>query len=373
MADGDVATMDMLITLAALWKSMLLVPLAAGCIALGITYLIAPTFTARTSFLPPQQGGAASTALSSLGALANLAAGGGVRAPADQYVAMLQSTTVLDRMIDRFDLQKVYDRDYRFEARRELADNTHIVLSKRDGIIAVEIDDGSAKRAADMANAYVDELRSITARLAITDAQQRRVFFERQLTQTRDRLVAAQVALQGSGFNQGALKAEPKAAAEAYARLKADATTVEVRLQALRGSLVDNAPEVVQHQATLAALRAKLASAEQASSGTGDADYIGKYREFKYQETLFEQISRQYELARVDEAREGALIQVIDPATQPEKKSKPKRARWALLAMAAAALAWTVWIVAAERWRRLVAAPGGAADVNRLKRALHLR
>jgi len=368
------ATMDTLIALAARWKSLLLVPLTAGCVALGVSYLVAPTFTARTSFLPPQaQGSAAAAALSSLGALANLAGGGGIRAPADQYVSMLQSTTVLDRMIDRFDLQKVYDRDIRADTRRDLVDNTHIALSKRDGIIAIEVDDDSPKRAAEMANAYIDELRSLTSRLAITDAQQRRGFFERQLTQTRDRLVAAQVALQGSGFNQGALKAEPKAAAEAYARLKAEATTVEVRLQALRGTLADNAPEVVQHQATLAALRSQLARAEQASNGNGDGDYIGKYREFKYQETLFEQFARQYELARVDEAREGALIQVIDAAVAPEKKSRPKRARWALLAVAAAGLLWTAWTTLGDRWRRMAAVPQGAADIARLKQALRAR
>ena len=370
-ADESDAAMDALIVLAARWKSLILVPLAAGCIALGITYLIAPTFTARTSLLPPQQQGAAGGALASLGALANLAGGAtGLRTPADQYVALLQSTTLLDRMIDRFDLTKVYDRDLRFDTRRELAENTHVALSKRDGIISIEVDDKLPKRAAEMANAYVDELRNLTSRLAITDAQQRRVFFDRQLTQTRDRLVAAQVALQSSGFNQGALKAEPKAAAEAYARLRAEATAVEVRLQALRGSLVDGAPEIAQQQAALAALRAQLARAEQASDGVGDADYIGKYREFKYQETLFEQFSRQYELARVDEAREGALIQVVDVAAAPEKKSKPKRALTAIAATFAAAFAWIGWLLGRRRWQRMAAEPRGAQQVAQLKQAL---
>ena len=158
-----------------------------------------------------------------------------------------------------------------------------------------------------------------------------------------------------SGFSPGALRAEPKAAAEGYARLKAEVTAAEVRLQTLRGTLSDNAVEVQQQQATLGALRAQLSRLEQAKSAPmpplGGPDYISKYREFKYQETLFELFARQYELARVDESREGALIQVVDPATPPEKKSKPKKAFIALLSTAAALMGLIVFVLARHFWR----------------------
>jgi uncharacterized protein involved in exopolysaccharide biosynthesis len=250
-----------------------------------------------------------------------------------------------DRIVDHFKLMDVYGVKFRVDARKELASNVHIGLGKKDGLISVQVDDKSPQRAADVANQYVEELRRLTASLAVTEAQQRRVFFERQLQASRDRLVQAQQALQSSGFNPGALKAEPKAAAEAYARLKAEATSAEVRLQMLRGSLADGTPEVQQQQAELAALRGQLARSERASGSTDGPDYVSKYREFKYQESLFELYARQFELARVDESREGALIQVLDVATPPERKSRPRRGVIAISAMLAAFSASAIFAV----------------------------
>ena len=339
-------------------------PLAAGAVALGITYLIAPTFTANSSFMPPQlaQGGAAS-ALASLGSLASLAGGAaGIRSSGDQYVALMQSVTVSDRLIAQFKLMEVYDSKFRADARLEFARNVRIALGKKDGLISVEVDDTSPQRAADLANRYIDELRRFTASLAVTEAQQRRVFFEQQLQQTRDRLVQAQQALQASGFNPGALKAEPKAAAEGYARLKAEVTAAEVRLQVTRGALTDNAPEVRQLQSAVSALRDQLARSERATESTSGPDYISRYRDFKYHETLFDLYARQFELARVDESREGALIQVVDKATPPERKSKPKRG---LLAASSAVLVLVLvgfWVVLTKS-RQATSKPG-ALDVR---------
>ena len=312
-------------------------PLVVGAATLVATGFIPPSFTAATTFMPPQQSqSAASSAMASLSALAGLAgAAGGVRNSGDQYVALMQSVTLSDRIIDRFDLMKVYDADFRVDARRVLAGNVRITLGKRDGWITVEVEDKSPQRAADMANRYVDELRRLAGALAVTEAQQRRTFFEQQLGQSREGLVRAQQALQSSGFNPGALKAEPRAAAEAYARLKAEVTAAEVRLQTLRGSFAEGSYEVRQQLDMLNALRNQLARSEQPLETANGPDYVGKFREFKYQETLFDLYAKQYELARVDESREGALIQVVDPATPPERKSKPKRA---VLAVAATLL-----------------------------------
>ena len=322
-------------------------PLAAGLLALGITYLIAPTFTATTTFMPPQQAqSGAASALASLGSLAGLAGGAaGIGGPGERYVALLQSVTVSDRIIEQFKLMEVYDTEFRVDGRKALAANVHFALSKKDGLITVNVDDKVPQRAADIANRYVDELRRITGTLAVTEAQQRRAFFEQQLKQSRDRLGLAQQALESSGFNAGALKAEPKAAAEAYARVKAETTAAEMRLQILRGGLADTTPEVRQQQTTLAALREQLTRAEQATHTSAGADYVGKYREFKYQETLFELYARQFELARADESREGALIQVVDQATPPERKSKPKRALTAIFMTLVVGLLLVSWVL----------------------------
>ncbi len=370
--DAGIDLLDLALPLLLHWKLLVFGPFFAGMAALGITYLIQPTFTSRTVFLPPQQQqSAAASALASLGALSGLAgAAAGVKSPADQYVALLQSTTVADRLIDEFKLMQVYERDYRFEARKELAKNVRISLGKKDGLITVEVDDIDPPRAAEMANRHVDELRRLTSQLALTEAQQRRLFFDAQLKKTRDALTQAQLQLQASGFNPGALKAEPKAAAEGYARLKAEVTAAEVRLQTLRGNLSDTTPEVQNALGMLGALRAQLGKVETSTHPSGGPDYIGKFREFKYQETLFDLFSRQYELARVDESREGALIQVVDEAKPAERKSKPKRAITAVATTLAALLLLAGFVVSRHFWRQSLARPERAAKLAQLRSAL---
>lgn len=370
-ADERLGLLDIAVVLAENLKLLIIGPLVVGLATLGITYLITPTFTARTTFLPPQQQqSSAAAALSSLGALSGLiGAGAGVRTPADQYVALALSTTVADRIIDQFDLIKVYDEKLRHDARRELARNTRVTAGKKDGLIVVEVDDDSPVRAAEMANRYVEELRALNGRLALTEAQQRRAFFEGHLQRTRERLTQAQSDLQASGFDQASLKAEPKAAAEVYAKLKAEVTAQEARLQTLRSMLTDRAPEVQQQEALLGVLRAQLARIEQSAGRDATPDYIGRYREFKYQEALFEQFARQYELARVDESREG-MLQVVDEATPPEKKSAPKRMLLAIGATAAALIVLLSYVLASHRWRQAVRLPEGAHQLERLRAAL---
>lgn len=315
----------------------------AGAIGYGIALVIPPTFTARASIVSPQQQqNSAAAALASLGALTGLA-GGTIKSPADQYVSIMQSATVGNRLIDRFKLMEIYESKYRADALKTLSDNVRISAGKKDGLISIEVDDEDSARAAQLANAYVEELRWITNNLALTEAQQRRTFFEQQLRQTKEALLAAQVQVQKTGFNAGALKSEPKAAAEAYARTRAEIAAAEVRLGILRKTLTDNAPEVQQQTSALGGLRAQLAQLERPAESGGNQDYVSAYREFKYQEALFDVFAKQFELAKLDEAREGTLIQVLDPATPPERRSKPKRSMIALGTTLAVGFALTVF------------------------------
>jgi len=335
------------------WGLLLGAAVVAGALGAAGSFLITPQFTSSTTFLPPQQQqSSAAAALASLGGLASLGIGGGVKSPADQYVSLMQSVTVSDRMIDRFHLMNVYKSKYRVDARKALGIHSQIELGKKDGLITVSVDDSDPRRAADIANQYVEELRRMTSVLAVTEAQQRRAFFEKQMQDAKTKLVAAQSVLQQSGFTSGAIKAEPRAAAEQYAQLRAQATAADVKLQTLRNSLVDTAPEVQQQSALLAALRSKLDQFEASTqSDTSVPDYVSKYREFKYQETLFDLMSKQYELARVDESREGALIQVVDPAQPAELKSKPKRSFIAIGAALAGVFLMAAWLILADRRR----------------------
>ena len=273
--------------------------LAAGFLLGGVlgyagSWLVTPTFQSSTVFIPPQQqgGGAAGMLASSLGALSSLIGGG--KSPVEQYVTMMHGTTVSDRVIERFGLAKVYGTEYKAQTRKALSKHVQIAAGKKDGLITVEVEDVDPKRASAMANDYVEELRLLTSHLAVTEAQQRRVFFERLLEDTKTKLVAAQVALQGSGVNEGAIKAEPRAAAEVFARLNAELTAAQVRLQVLRSTLADGAPQVQVEMARVQSLREQVARAgANQSPEAGSPDYIGRYREFKYQEALFELYSKQ--------------------------------------------------------------------------------
>ncbi|MBL8326482.1 MAG: lipopolysaccharide biosynthesis protein [Rubrivivax sp.] len=342
------------------WLLLLLGPLAAGAVAFALLLLVPSTYTAKTSFLPPQQQGAnIAGTLATLGTIAGLGGVAPVRNSSDQYVALMQSALVADRLIDRFELMRSYDAKFRAEARRELAANARFSVGRKDGMVAIEVDDRDPARAAGLANAFVEELRVLLSRLVITEAQQRRVFFESQLQQAQERLVRAQLALQASGFSQGALRAEPKAAADEYGRLRAETTAAEVRVQMLRSNLAEGAPELRQAQSTLTALREQLARTERAGAPPAQkagSDYVTKYRDFKYHETLFELFARQYEAARLDESREGTPIQVIDVASPPERPSAPRRARLSALAALVAFIALTATVLVRARQARHAAA-----------------
>lgn len=357
--NGGISLSELLAMITARWKLIAGSAVLAAAIAFGGASLVPKWYTAITVILPPQQQqSAAAAAISQLGALAGLAGGlANVKSPADQYVALMQSTTVSDRLIEQFKLLDVYDKEFRQDARKQLRENVRISVGKKDGLISVEVDDREPKRAADMANAYVEELRQMTNGLAVSEAQQRRMFFEQQLAQTKERLSKAQSALEESGISQGALKVEPKSAAESYARLRAQATAAEVRLQTLRRMLAENTPEVMQQQAALNALREQVARAERQDVQRGGSEYVDRYREFKYQEALFEIFVKQYELAKVDESREGALIQVVDVAQPPERKAGPKRGLITAMTGVLVGLVACMYVIGAALWRREEGAP----------------
>ena len=363
--EEEISLLDIGVVIAENIRLLVFGPLVVGLIALGITFQIAPTFTARTSFLPPQQQQSpASAMLSQLGAFSGLAASAtGFKNPSDQFVALLKSVAVADRLIDRFKLMERYDVEFRLDARKVLA-NSSKISSGKDGLLVVEVDSKSPHLAADIANAYVAELRTLLGSLALTEAQQRRVFFERQLEQTKVKLTAAQVALNSIGVSADTIKSDPKAAVETVARLGAQVTAQEVKLASMRGYLTETAPEFRQAQLALSALRAQLSKSEAGGVLTSSAGgYIEKYRDLKYQETLFELFARQFELAKVDEAREGALIQVVDMALPPERKSKPAKALIAVVVTLVAGIFFLAWVFTL---RMLENSNGRPEDVSKL-------
>ncbi len=346
--DDEISLLDLLQTIVDNLRLLVLGPLAVGLAALGISFAIPPTYTAKTQFLPPQQQqSAAASMLASLGSLGGLAgAAAGLKNPTDQYVAYMKSNTVEDALIDRFKLMERYDEKLKDDTRKELEKNVRIASGK-DGLISVEFDDKDPKFAAELANAYVEELRSLMGRLAVTEAQQRRLFFEKQLVKAKENLTAAEQSLKATGISDSVLKSNPASAVAGVAALKAQITAQEVKVGAMRGYLAETAPDFKQALTELANLRAQLAKQDKqdaTSDKAGQGDYISRYRDFKYHETLFELFAKQYEIARVDEAREGAVIQVLDAAQPPERKSKPKKALIAIIATLAAGFALLLFV-----------------------------
>lgn len=371
--EGGVSIIDLLQVFVENLRLLVIAPIAVGLIALGISFLVTPTYTATATFLPPQQQqGMASSLLQSLGAIGGLAgAASGLKNPTDQYISFLRSQTVEDGLVRRFSLTERYDVKFKSDARKTLELNTRITSGK-DNIISVEVDDRNPSFAADVANAYGEELIKLLGALAITEAQQRRVFFGKQLSATKDSLVAAEKALAATGISVSALNANPSTALAGPASLRAQVTVQEVKLASMRSYLTDAAPEFRQAQAELSALRRELSKAESAQPATAgsDSDYIGKYRDFKYQETLFDLFSRQYEIARVDESREGSSLQVIDQAQVPERKAKPKRAMIAVISTFGTAFFLLVFVFLRNAWKNWQNDAASAFAVQKLKFSL---
>jgi uncharacterized protein involved in exopolysaccharide biosynthesis len=370
--DDEISLLDLLQVVADNLRLLVLGPLVAGLLALGYSFTITPTFTATTKFMPPQQQQSSAAAmLAGLGSLGGLAGAAGIKNPADQYVAFLKSRSLQDALVDRFKLMERLEKKFREDARNAVGGSVQITSGK-DGLITIDAIDKDPAFAAQLANAHVEELGKLLNRLAVTEAQQRRLFFEKQLTHAKDNLVKAEQALKASGVNSSALKATPGAAVESMARLKASITVQEIKLASMRGYLTESAPDFKQAQTELAAMRSQMALAEKEDppATSGDSDYIARFRDFKYKETLFELFAKQYEMARIDESREGAVIQVLDIAQPPERKSKPKKAQMAMMTTLVVGFALLLFIFGRQALHSAAQTPETAEKLSRLRQAL---
>ena len=373
-ADGDeINWLGLLQVVADNLRLLVLGPLVAGLLALGYSFAIAPTFTATTTFLPPQQqqSGAAAM-LQSLGGLGALAgAATGIKNPNDQFIAFMRSNAVADALIKRFKLIERNKSDFNSDARKAL-EGASTIASGNDGIITVNVDDKDPAFAAELANGYVEELGNLLDRLAVTEAQQRRVFFEKQLKKAKDGLTQAEQALQAAGINSATLKTRPEVALGAVAQLQAQIAAQEIKLASMRGYLTESAPDFKQAQTELAALRGQFGKAEKSSTepaGSGNADYIARYRDFMYYQTLFELFAKQFEMAKLDESREGAVIQVLDVAQPPERKSKPKKAMIAAISALAAGFALLLFVFIRSALQSAAQNPESSEKLAQLRRA----
>ena len=393
--DDSVDLLGLALVLAAQKRFILLFSFVVALLTAILVLIMPVTYTATTTMLPPQQQESSAMAmLGQLGGLASLAGGGasalGLKNPDDLYVGLLQSEHVMDGVIRRFNLIHVYKAKRLSDARKTLKSNTKI-LSEKSSLISVSVEDHDARRAAAMANAYVDGLHDLMSHLAVTSAAQRRMFFEQQVAQEKDKLADAEVALEETEKKTGII--QPQGQAEAVIatimQLRAQISASEVELGALRTSATDQNPEVITLQSQIAGLRTQLADFEkghpQSTTIDGNVltptsqvpaaslEYLRRMRDVRYQETLFEFMARQYEMARVDEAKQGQMIQVVDPALVPERRSWPPRTLLTLLAFILAAMFSSFWVILQSAYGHTMQDPETATKMNQLRHLLRMR
>src|ERR1700687_4501547 len=335
--------LDLLIILSRRKRTILRTTLAAAVLAAIVSLLLPNRYTATTNILPPQQSPSlAASMIGQLGALGPMAAMAqkdlGLKNPNALYVGMLRRPTAEDARIRRFDLLRVYRDKKMSDARRDLENSSSIVLAK-EGFIAISVEDKDRSRASQIANAYVEQLRKLTQDLAVTEAGQRRLFFERQLELAKNNLADAEQALKETEQKTGLIQldGQAKAIIESVVKLRAAIAAKEVELHAMRLFSTEQNPDVMLGERQLSGLRQQLALMEKRNSSSGNVQipvgnvpeaglqYVRKLRNVKYYETIFDILAKQYEAARLDEAKTAAIIQVLDPAIEPDQKSSPPR------------------------------------------------
>jgi len=317
----------------------LIVKIVSAAVILSVIYSLTlkNVYSAKATLLPPQKdsgGGAAALLASMGGGLGSLA--GGLGGSADLYMGILKSRSVADAVIKRLDLQNELKSKNADDTRKKLQNLVKFQAGK-DGIITVTADYKEPAKAALLANTFVDELQKKSLQLNLTKASTERGFLEKRLTGVKQDLKVAEDEMKSFQEKNKTIKADSQAAAaiEGIARLKAEIVTKEVQLAALRHSMTDESPEVRSLLAGIGRMRSQLG----AMSGGGDGgvipsagsvpsiglEYVRRLRELKTQEALYEQLTKQYELAKISEARDSSSLQVLDEAVTPLHKSKPKR------------------------------------------------
>jgi uncharacterized protein involved in exopolysaccharide biosynthesis len=388
--EPEISLLDILVLLVERKRFIVRFVIAVFLISIVVSLLLPVRYEAKIVLLPPQQNSSVGSSLTgqlggALGALGALASGSlGLKNPADMYVSLLMSRTVEDGMIERFGLMQEYHAKRMSTARKEFESRTKVVAGSKDGLIRITLEDGGPKRAAELANGYVDEFRKLSATLAITEAARRRLFFEQQLHQAKDNLTAAEDAMTKTQQSTGVLEIDSQARAlvESAAILRAQVVAKQVEIEGMRSFATEDNPSVVLAKQELAALQSQLQRVAGSQNDTGSdinlskgrvtqsgMEYLRRYRDLKYQETIFELLAKEFEVAKLDEAREGSIVQVVDGAVPPDTKSSPHRT---LIVLGATILAFFVaafWVFLRDRSARTFELQGNRERLEAMKRS----
>lgn len=352
---NNIELIDLVIILAKNKRKIILFPIIFGLAGVIISFLLPNIYIANTKLLPPQQNQSTASVMPSqlVGLAGGAGAALGLKNPNDLYIALLKSRSVADKLIAQFDLQNRYGQKYLENTRIQLSQRTSIVSGK-DGIITIEVEDKNPKIAADIANTYVKELSVLTSKFALTEASQRRAFYEKQLELTKDRMIVAENTLAENMPTSGLISVDTqsKALLETTAKLRANISAKEIQLKAMEAFVTPSSSQYKIVLKELTEMKAELSRLELGSNNEADKNFrntpnkthkdfisskpgtnnLQMLRDVKYHQMLYEMLAKQFELARLDEAKDTPIIQVLDPAIEPEQKSKPKRAIISLVA-----------------------------------------
>ena len=370
-----------------LWDHRRLLLRVAGYAVIAstlIAFLIPPRYESTARLMPPDgRSGSSGLALAAaamsgvaggLSGLGGVASELGLKSNSDLFVGVLQSRTVQDKLIQQFDLKKLY-RDRRMEdARKDLASHTDIAVDRKSQIISVSVTDDNPQRAAAMGEAYVQELNRLIADLSTSSARRERIFLEGRLQAVSADLEAAEKDFSQFASKNTAIdvKEQGKAMVEAAATLQGRLIAAQSELEGLRQIYTDNNVRVRSVRARIDELKHQLekigGKGEDASAPSGQqADslypsirklpllgvtYADLYRRTMVQEAVFETLTKEYELARVQEAKEIPTVKVLDPPNIPDKKSFPPRLLIMFLGTTLGLATATTWVFGKKIWEQ---------------------
>lgn len=343
-AESDINLIDLLIGLGQEKMILLVATFVAATAGLIVSLVTPATYVARASIMPSQQtsGGGG---LASLGGLAGLAGLGGLSSIAgsmkssdEMYIALMRSQSVQTALIEQLKLRDRYGAKNIEESRMFLSEKVIILSDKKSGLILIDAQDRDAEFAAVLANAQVKELNVILSRLAVTEAQQRRAYYEQQIIKTQAKIPQLEQefkeAQKSSGVEVASLLSE-------VGTLPGQIAAKELQLQVLTRFATMQNPELKRLAGEIYALRSQMAKYELSKSESnahnksgqspldGQASHVQKatqaYNTLKIQEALLDGFVKQLEVAKVDEAKEGPAVQIVDEARAPEMRAKPER------------------------------------------------
>jgi len=389
-ADDDLSLLDLLIALAERKRVIFTVTAVFAILAIVISLILPKSYTAKVTLLPPQQATSMASALSSqLGGLSALLGSGlGIKNSDDTFVGMLRSQTVEDGMVQHFGLMQEYHARYLSDACKAFESHSTVEGNNKDGMIHLSVTDSDPRRAAELANGYIDQFRGLSNHLAITEASQRRLFFQQELELTKDNLANAEEALKQTEQTTGVMQLDLQARAlsSSAESLRAQIAAKKVLIQGMQTYATGENAQLTQQEQELASLRTQLAKVGGSEDTPGSElvipkgkvpeaslEYIRKQRDVKYYETIFEILARQFEAAKLDEAKEGALIQVVDPAILPDRRSFPKRALIVVIATMVGFFFGILVALVQAAFQHLNRDSETSVKLNLLRRALALR